>query len=159
MCTCCVFLIIIIILLFRVAPVAYGSSQTRGQLELQLQATATATPDPSYLWDLHHSSPECWIYDPLSKAMDWTCILMDTSWMHCHWATMGMPLIIIFNSSCKTNRSPYRATHTSSTSNDSTCPWRWVPWSGSTHSPWGLKAFLFMQPIHNLQLIESSSDL
>ena len=50
------------------------------ELELQLPAyaTATATPDPSCICDLHRSSWQCWIPDPLSKARDWTCIPMDT---------------------------------------------------------------------------------
>ena len=42
------------------------------QLELQLlaYATATATPDPSRVCDLHHSSWQCWILNPVSKARD-----------------------------------------------------------------------------------------
>ena len=51
------------------------------ELELQLQAytTATATWDPSHVCDLHHSSRQHWILNPLSEARDQTCILMDTS--------------------------------------------------------------------------------
>ena len=40
---------------------------------------------------LHHSSQQHWILNPLSKARDWTCILLDTSWVHYCWATMGTP--------------------------------------------------------------------
>ena len=49
------------------------------QLELQLlsYATATATLDPSQVFDLHHSSRQCWILNPLSEARDQTCIFMD----------------------------------------------------------------------------------
>ena len=47
--------------------------------ELQLPATATATAtamkDPSHVCDLHHSSRQCWIINPLSKARDQTWIL------------------------------------------------------------------------------------
>ena len=56
-------------------------SRPRGKLELQLLAyiTATATWDPSCLCDLHHSSWQCWILNPLSEARDRTCVLMDAS--------------------------------------------------------------------------------
>ena len=54
------------------------------ELELQLPAytTATAMPDPSRSCNLHHSSQQCWILNPLSKAGDRTCILMDPSRVH-----------------------------------------------------------------------------
>ena len=41
-------------------------------------ATAIATQDLSLVCDLHHSSQQCWILNPLSKARDRTFILMDT---------------------------------------------------------------------------------
>ena len=60
--------------------------------ELQLPAYATARPDLSRICDLHHSSQQHWILNPLRKARDRTCIiLMDTSWVHYLWATMGIP--------------------------------------------------------------------
>ena len=42
------------------------------KLEPQLLAytTATATQDPSHVCDLYHSSEQCWILNPLSKARD-----------------------------------------------------------------------------------------
>ena len=51
------------------------------QSELQLLATATATamPDTSRMCNLHHSSQQCRILNPLIKARDQTCILMDVS--------------------------------------------------------------------------------
>ena len=55
------------------------------ELELQLPTytTGTGTPDPSRIFDLHHSSRQCQILNPLNKTRDWTCILMDTtSWVH-----------------------------------------------------------------------------
>ena len=44
-------------LIFRAAPVVYGSSWARVESELKLQAYATATPmqDPSYICSLCHS--------------------------------------------------------------------------------------------------------
>ena len=48
-------------------------------LELQPPAytTATATPDLSRICDLHHSSWQCRILNPVSEARDRTYILMD----------------------------------------------------------------------------------
>ena len=54
--------------------------------ELQLLAyiTAAAMPDPSRICDLHHSSWQCQIPNPLREARDRTQILMDTSQVHYH---------------------------------------------------------------------------
>ena len=51
------------------------------ETELQLPAytTAPATPDPGRVCDLHHSSPQRRILNPLGEARDQTCLLMDTS--------------------------------------------------------------------------------
>ena len=60
---------------------ACGSSLARGRIELQLPTytTAIATQDLSHICDLHHSSWQHQILNPLNEARDWTCILMDTS--------------------------------------------------------------------------------
>ena len=60
-------------------------------------ATATATWDPSHIHNLHHSSSQCRVPNPLSEAGNWTWILMDTSWIHFCWATMGTPPVLILN--------------------------------------------------------------
>ena len=52
---------------------------------------ATAMPDPSHAFNLHHSSQQHQILNPLNKARDWTCVLIDTSWVCYHWATTGTP--------------------------------------------------------------------
>ena len=64
------------------------------ELELQLPAyaRATATPDPSHVCDLHHSSWQCWILNPLSETRNRTCVLMDTSQLSFCCATTGTPL-------------------------------------------------------------------
>ena len=49
------------------------------ELQLPATATATATQDPSHVCNLYHSSQQCWILNPLSKARDGTHVLMDTS--------------------------------------------------------------------------------
>ena len=53
------------------------------KLELQLLAytRATATVDPSHICDVHYSSQQQWILNPLSEARGRTCNLMDTSWV------------------------------------------------------------------------------
>ena len=55
----------------------------RVQSELQLPeyTTATATSDLSHICDLHHSSWQCRILNPLSEARDRTRVLTDASWV------------------------------------------------------------------------------
>ena len=48
------------------------------ELQLPAYTTATATRDPSYICDLHHSSWQHWILNPLSEARDRIPILLDT---------------------------------------------------------------------------------
>ena len=43
--------------------------------------------DLSHICNLHHSSQQCQILNPVGKAREWTCTLMDTSWVHYCWAT------------------------------------------------------------------------
>ena len=70
------------------------------QLELQLPAytTATATSDLSHVCDLHHSTQQHRIPNPLSEARDWTCNLMVPNRIHFHCTTMGTPLTTSFTS-------------------------------------------------------------
>ena len=49
------------------------------ELQLLAYATATAMWDLSTICNLHHSSWQCQILNPLSEARDQTCILMDAS--------------------------------------------------------------------------------
>ena len=71
-------------LLFRAAPAAYEVPRLGVGSKFQLLAytTATATGDPSCICDLHHSSWQCQILNPLNRSRDRTRILMDTSWVH-----------------------------------------------------------------------------
>ena len=57
--------------------------------------TATATQDPSLIYDLHHSSRQCRLLNPLNKARDRTCVLMDTSQILFCCATMGTPIVCL----------------------------------------------------------------
>ena len=47
--------------------------------QLPAYTTATETWDASCICELHHSSQQHWILNPLSEAKDRTHILMDTS--------------------------------------------------------------------------------
>ena len=61
------------------------------KLQLPAYATVTAMSDLSHVYDLPHISWQCWILNPLSKSRDWTCILMDTSWIRFHCPKKGTP--------------------------------------------------------------------
>ena len=61
------------------------------ELQLPTYSTVTATQDPSCICNLHHSSRQCQIPDPLSKAKDQNCGLMDTSQIRFHWVTRKTP--------------------------------------------------------------------
>ena len=72
----------------RAAPVAYGGSQARVPVRAVTTdlCRATATWDLNRICNLHHSSEQHQILDPLSKARYQTHVLMDSS----HYlATMG----------------------------------------------------------------------
>ena len=75
------FLLLLSFCLFRATPTAYGGSQARGLIGAIAAAytRATAKPDPSQVCDLHHSSWQCWILNPLSEARDRPRVLMVTS--------------------------------------------------------------------------------
>ena len=51
----------------------------KSELQLLTYATATAIQDMSQVCNLHHSSNQCWILNPLNQARDQTCILMAAS--------------------------------------------------------------------------------
>ena len=57
-------------------------------LQLLAYTTATATPDLSHICDLHHSSRQRRILNPLSESRDRISILMVPSWFVNRWATL-----------------------------------------------------------------------
>ena len=58
----------------------------KSELQLQAYTTATATQDPSCTCNLHHSSQQHRIPNPLNKARDQTRILKGTSRIGFHCA-------------------------------------------------------------------------
>ena len=78
-------------------PTTYGGSQARGRIGAITLAydTATAIWDPSHICNLYTmahgnaGSP-----DPLSKARDWTHVVMDISFICFHFTTMGTPSVL-----------------------------------------------------------------
>ena len=78
-------------MLFRAAPAEYGGSQARGQI------WATAAGLHHRLWaafcDLHYSSLQSLILNPLSEAMDQTHNFMVPGWICFHWQELILWLI------------------------------------------------------------------
>ena len=76
------------------ALMAYGSSQARGQIRARAAGLGYSHSNSGF-WaesDLHYSSQQRRIPDPLSKARDQTRILMDTSQVRFHCTTKGTPI-------------------------------------------------------------------
>ena len=75
-------------------PKTYGSSQARGQI--RAVAAGLLHSHGNARSDLCHSSQHHWIWirNPLSKARDQTCVLMDTGGVRFHCTTMGIPISI-----------------------------------------------------------------
>ena len=63
----------------------------QSELQPPAYAIATATQDPSCVCDLHRSSRQRRILNPLSEARDQTFILMVTSQIRFHCTTTGTP--------------------------------------------------------------------
>ena len=85
--------------LFRPTPVAYGGSQARGSIGATAAGLhiATATQDPSRTCDLYHSSRQCRMFNPLSKARDQTRNHMVPSRIPFCCATIRTPAFSFFS--------------------------------------------------------------
>ena len=73
-------------------------------LQFLAYTTATATQEPSHIFNQHDSSGQCRIFNPLSEAMDRTCILMDTSGVFNLLSNTGnSPFPLLFLVTCPLN--------------------------------------------------------
>ena len=72
----------------------------QSELQLSAYATATATLGPSHLFDLHHSSWQCQIFNTLSEARGWTHNLMapsqSDSFPLCHVGNSWLVFLFFF---------------------------------------------------------------
>ena len=77
--------LLLFLFLFFLGPHLWHMEVPRLKVESELQlpayTAAAAMQDPSLICDLHHSSWQHCILNPLSKARDQTHILMVTSWV------------------------------------------------------------------------------
>ena len=70
----------------------------KSELQLLLTyTTATVTQDPSHICDLHHSSQQRWILNPLNEARDRTHNLTVPSQILFCCATTGTPFFLLKN--------------------------------------------------------------
>ena len=71
-------------LFIRAAPIVYGSLQARDPIRAVVSGLSQnhSNWNLSHICDLHHSSQQLWVLNPLSKARNRTHVLMDTSWAH-----------------------------------------------------------------------------
>ena len=74
------------------------------KLQLPSNITATAKPDLSLVWDLHHSSQQRQILNPLSEARDGIHNLIVPSQIRFPWATMGTPSCSVLSRVVKRKR-------------------------------------------------------
>ena len=81
-------------------PMEVPKLGVKSELQLLAYSTATATPDPCCICNLHHCLGQCQILNPLSEARDQTRVLMDTSRVCDHWATMGTPRLLFIKRNC-----------------------------------------------------------
>ena len=70
------------------------------RLGLDQSCSHLPTPQPQKcricrIFDLHHSSQQWQIFNPLSEDKDRTCILMDAGLIGFHWANYGNSSTVI----------------------------------------------------------------
>ena len=79
----------------RAVPAAYGGSQARGWIGVIATGLhySHSNIGSKPVWDLHHSSWQCPILNPLSEARYRTHNLMVPSWIHFCCATMEATIL------------------------------------------------------------------
>ena len=66
----------------------------KSELQGPAYTTAMATWDLSSIFNLHHSSQQPCILNPLREARGQTCVFMYTSWVPYCWVTMETPILL-----------------------------------------------------------------
>ena len=81
----CVVVVVVVFFLWpHLQHVKVPRLEVESELQLLACTTATAMPVLGHACDLHCSSWQHWILNPLSRAKDGTHILMDASWVRYH---------------------------------------------------------------------------
>ena len=81
--------------LLRATPAAHGGSQARGPIGAAVASLHHSHSNPSHICNLHHSSWQCQILNPLRKAKDQTRNLMVPRQI-CFHRAMTRTLDIVF---------------------------------------------------------------
>ena len=85
--------IFVCLFVFKAMPAAYGNFQARGWIGAAAASLHHSLSNAGSEPCLQHTPQlmATWILNPLNRIRDRTCILMDSSRVHYHWATMGTP--------------------------------------------------------------------
>ena len=78
------FVVVVVFLGLHPQPTEFPRPGVEAEMHMPASTTAAAMPDRSCIFDLHHSSQQGRILNPLSEARDQTCVLMDASQVHYH---------------------------------------------------------------------------
>ena len=84
--------IYLFIAFFRATGMEVSSLGIKPEVKLLAYTTAAATPHLSHVCNLHHSSGQDRIVNPLSQPRDQTWVLTHISPVHYCWTTMGTPV-------------------------------------------------------------------
>ena len=114
-CVCLVFFLpffFFFFLLSGATPAAYGSSQARDRISecyscQPIPWDTFIVSDLSSICDLHHSSRQHRIPNPLSEARDRTHDLMDTSWIRFCCDTNGNSSVYVFWEAYQRQKGPW----------------------------------------------------
>ena len=81
---------------------AYGGTWARGRIRAVAASLhhSHSNTGSNHIYDLHHSSRQCWILNQLSEARDQAYSLMVSSQIHFHCATMGTPAMDLIFKTC-----------------------------------------------------------
>ena len=108
----------------------------KSELQLPAYTTATATPDPSQaVCDVHHSSQQHWVLNPLSEARDRTHILMDAIRVHYLLSHNGNSSDAFNKITSHPRVEPGSQGWQSQGHNLESLAWAWPSWSPGSH--WG----------------------